>query len=147
MPMTIRPVSTREFIGLSETNTIGFYELREPLMRMGVEVKKHRGQPIRLFVEFLRYWYTPGELEARLELLQLHAMLDREYLHAALQTVQAPSTRQYADSVVITASQAREMGKPGQWDKTSDASEKVTALPSNAVQSWDALIGFQGRGM
>jgi hypothetical protein len=25
MTMTIRPVSTREFIGLSETNTIGFY--------------------------------------------------------------------------------------------------------------------------
>jgi tetratricopeptide (TPR) repeat protein len=61
-----------------------FYELREPLMRMGMDVKKQRGQPVRLFVEFLRYWYQPGELEARLELLQPHAMLDQEYLQAAL---------------------------------------------------------------
>jgi len=131
-------------MGYVHSTTVGresFYELREPLMRMGVEVKKHRGQPIRLFVEFLRYWYTPGELEARLELLRPHVMLDREYLHAALQTAQTPSTREYADSVVTTASQAREMGKRGQWDKESDASEKATALSSDAVQSWDNHSG------
>jgi hypothetical protein len=28
MTMTIRPVSTIEFIGLSETNTIGYYRRR-----------------------------------------------------------------------------------------------------------------------
>ena len=129
-------------MGYVHSTTVGresFYELREPLMRMGVEVKKHRGQ--RLFVEFLRYWYTPGELEARLELLRPHAMLDREYLHAALQTAQAPSTREYADSVVTTVSQAGEIGKSGQWGKASYASEKVTAPSSDAVQSWDNRRG------
>ena len=131
-------------MGYVHSTTVGresLYELREPLMRMGVEVKKHRGQPIRLFVEFLRYWYTPGELEARLELLRPHALLDQEYLHAALQTTQAPSTREYADAVVTPASQAREMGKRGQWDKASDASEKATALSSDSVQSWDNHSG------
>ena len=43
-----------------------FYELREPLMRFCLEVKKQRGEPIRLFVDFLRLWYTRQELQQRL---------------------------------------------------------------------------------
>ncbi len=43
-----------------------YYELREPLMRMCLDVKKHRGEPIRLLVEFLRIWYTKDELQERL---------------------------------------------------------------------------------
>ncbi len=45
-----------------------FYELREPLMRFCLEVKKQRGEPIRLFVDFLRLWYTREELHQRLRL-------------------------------------------------------------------------------
>jgi len=61
-----------------------YYELREPLMRICIEVKKQRGQPVRLFVDFLRIWYTPKELEKRLDTLSPSSMLDREYLGAAL---------------------------------------------------------------
>jgi DNA-binding transcriptional ArsR family regulator len=42
-----------------------FYELREPLMRFCLEVKKQRGEPIHLFVEFLRLWYTRTQLQER----------------------------------------------------------------------------------
>jgi len=45
-----------------------FYELREVLMRFCLEVKKQRGEPIRLFVDFLRLWYTRTELQQRLGL-------------------------------------------------------------------------------
>ncbi len=38
-----------------------FYELQEPLMRICLEVKKQRGQPIKLFIDFLRIWYTEEE--------------------------------------------------------------------------------------
>ncbi len=44
-----------------------FYELREVLMRFCLEVKKQRGEPIRLFVDFLRIWYTKEELQQRWE--------------------------------------------------------------------------------
>ncbi len=44
-----------------------YYELRETLMRFCVEVKKQRGEPIRLFVDFLRIWYTREELQQRWE--------------------------------------------------------------------------------
>lgn len=45
-----------------------YYDLRELLMRFCLEVKKQRGEPIRLFVDFLRLWYTRTELQERLGL-------------------------------------------------------------------------------
>ncbi|MFP5273801.1 tetratricopeptide repeat protein, partial [Coleofasciculus sp.] len=45
-----------------------FYEMREPLMRFCLEVKKQRGKPIQLFVDFLRIWYTKEELLQRVGL-------------------------------------------------------------------------------
>jgi tetratricopeptide (TPR) repeat protein len=60
-----------------------YYELREPLMRFCLEVKKQRGKPIRLFVDFLRIWYTRTELQQRLEML-LPEALERKYVLQAL---------------------------------------------------------------
>ncbi len=55
------------------------YELAEPLMRMCVEVKENRRQPVRLVVRFLRVWYTDDELR-RIEKSPLGA----SYIEAAL---------------------------------------------------------------
>ena len=46
-----------------------YYELHEPLMRLSFEVKKHRGKPIGLLLDFLRLWYSPAELKERMSLL------------------------------------------------------------------------------
>ncbi len=43
-----------------------YFELREPLMRLSFEVKKHRGKPIGLLLDFLRLWYSPAELRKKL---------------------------------------------------------------------------------
>ncbi|KXX65667.1 AAA family ATPase [Marichromatium gracile] len=40
-----------------------YYELREPLMRLCLEVKEQRGQTIPFFIEFLRIWFSPRELD------------------------------------------------------------------------------------
>jgi pentatricopeptide repeat protein len=42
-----------------------YYELREPLMRLSFEVKKHRGKPVGLLLDFLRLWYSPSELKQK----------------------------------------------------------------------------------
>jgi tetratricopeptide (TPR) repeat protein len=63
-----------------------YYELHEPLMRFCIEVKKQRGEPIRLFVDFLRLWYSRTELEQRLASLEPDAVLEREYVLHALRT-------------------------------------------------------------
>ncbi len=40
-----------------------FWELREPLMRLCLDVKQARGKPLRMVVEFLRAWYGPRLLD------------------------------------------------------------------------------------
>lgn len=65
-----------------------YYELREPLMRLSLEVKKQRGEPIRLFIEFLRLWYSLSELNARLARLDKNASSDRAYIEQAIQMKQ-----------------------------------------------------------
>jgi tetratricopeptide (TPR) repeat protein/DNA-binding transcriptional ArsR family regulator len=40
-----------------------FYEITEPLMRICLGVKKERGEPLRLMVDFLRVWYPRTELQ------------------------------------------------------------------------------------
>lgn len=74
--------------GFVRSFTVGresHYELLEPLLRLSLEVKKQRGEPIRLFIDFLRFWYTRPELEARLLTAQMVSPTDREYLLRTLQ--------------------------------------------------------------
>ncbi|RKY72911.1 MAG: hypothetical protein DRQ14_05230 [Candidatus Latescibacterota bacterium] len=57
-------------------------------MRLCIEVKKYRGEPIRLLVEFLRLWYSTDELRMKLESLQPEQSLEQEYLLYALRISQ-----------------------------------------------------------
>ncbi|HEX8247421.1 MAG TPA: winged helix-turn-helix domain-containing protein, partial [Pyrinomonadaceae bacterium] len=87
--------------GYVKDNPIGresYYELREPLMRLCVEVKKHRDKPIRLIVDLLRSWYTTEELRERLEYLPETPLeeeerggprSEREHIQAALSQYQS----------------------------------------------------------
>ena len=60
------------------------YGLREPLLRMVVELKHGRGEPVRLIVDFLRRWYDRQERQKRLSLVSPQHPLTREYLVASL---------------------------------------------------------------
>jgi hypothetical protein len=44
-----------------------FYRVSEPLMPLTMKMKQERGQPIRLVIDFLRFWYTAEELEQQLQ--------------------------------------------------------------------------------
>ncbi|MCA9110498.1 MAG: tetratricopeptide repeat protein [Planctomycetaceae bacterium] len=68
--------------GYVQSNTRGresLYELKEPLMRMAMELKENRGEPIRLIVDFLRIWYDQDQLEYWL--LSLSSNRTREFNH------------------------------------------------------------------
>ncbi|MEG3909007.1 tetratricopeptide repeat protein, partial [Microcoleus sp. w2-18aC4] len=59
-------------MGYVTSESIGresYYEIQEVLMRFCMDVKKHRGEPISLIVDFLRLWYTQEELKQRLDRL------------------------------------------------------------------------------
>lgn len=61
-----------------------YYELREPLLRMVIEVKRGRGEPVRLIVDFLRRWYDRHERKERLAAISPEHPLTMQYLIAAL---------------------------------------------------------------
>ncbi|WP_293147002.1 MULTISPECIES: tetratricopeptide repeat protein [unclassified Microcoleus] len=75
-------------MGYVTSESIGresYYEIREVLMRFCMDVKKHRGEPISLIVDFLRLWYTQEELKQRLDRLGVRfsaigkELVDRSY--------------------------------------------------------------------
>ncbi len=39
-----------------------YYEMREPLMRLCLDVKEQKGRNVEIFVQFLRVWYSQAEL-------------------------------------------------------------------------------------
>ena len=78
-------------MGYVRSHQIGresFYEIREPLMRLALELKKLRGGPIRLFVEFLKLWYSHAELVKQLSALESNQQTENEYLLQAIQAKQ-----------------------------------------------------------
>ena len=114
--------------GYVKTEEIGresWYELREPLMRFCLEVKKQRNQPIRLIVDFIRVWYTRKELQQRLGLrmadvdlaekeshfmyqqglkpIPPDAVMEREYYTRALEAIERneedPRLKAYFDEI------------------------------------------------
>jgi len=60
-----------------------YYELNEPLLRICVEAKSHSGEPVRMLVEFLRYWFARQELEQKLTAMEADVP-ERAYFVAAL---------------------------------------------------------------
>jgi tetratricopeptide (TPR) repeat protein len=83
-----------------------FYEITEPLMRICLGVKKERGEPMRLIVDFLRVWYPQAELKAMQQALliapeQFSVMY--RYLEEALDngkiTDEDPRIQAYLDEI------------------------------------------------
>lgn len=53
----------RRFVRVEERGRERYYELKEPLMRLCMEVKSARGEASSLLVEMLRIWYSEQDLE------------------------------------------------------------------------------------
>ena len=90
-----------------------FCELSEPLMRICIEVKDNKTQHFRLFVEFLRHWFTTRELERRHGALRHDdhsAQLDRVHVEEALRCSLADRHEPLVDALLVEAEQCREAG-------------------------------------
>jgi tetratricopeptide (TPR) repeat protein len=106
-------------------------------MRICIEVKKHRGRPIRLFVDFLRIWYSQEELLQRLETAGPSALLDRDYLVAALR-----ASEEETEDPRIAACKAdyERLRKAGDWDGALRVTEEMLAIRPSAFAH--VLRGF-----
>ncbi|MGK7948242.1 MAG: tetratricopeptide repeat protein [Xenococcaceae cyanobacterium] len=79
----LKDLREKGYVTAESLGRASYYELQEPLMRICLEVKKQRGEPIKLFIDFLRIWYTEKELNERLQVLPDNC-LEREYINHAL---------------------------------------------------------------
>ena len=136
-----------------------YYELKEVLMRFCMDVKKNRGEPISLIVDFLRLWYTQEELKDRLrgftaiekelvnnsseksylkyqinlEILPPNAVIEREYL---LRALQARETDDYENLRVAACVQEIENCKEKKdYVSTLNLANKLVVIRGQA-QDW-----------
>ncbi|EJL76830.1 hypothetical protein PMI12_02042 [Variovorax sp. CF313] len=92
----LKQLREKRYVRSIEQGRESYYELTEPLMRLCMEVKQQRGEPIGLFVEILRIWYTETELDDWLANESSVDRLDRRYVLRALELMR---TSQAADPI------------------------------------------------
>ncbi|MEG4251249.1 tetratricopeptide repeat protein [Microcoleus sp. Pol10D4] len=121
----LKDLRDKGYVKTEEIGRESWYELREPLMRFCLEVKKQRNKPIRLIVDFIRVWYTRQELQQRLGLrmtdvdlaekeghfmyrqglkpIPPDAVMEREYYTRALEAIERneedPRLKAYVDEI------------------------------------------------
>jgi tetratricopeptide (TPR) repeat protein len=80
------------YVQVTRLGRESYYELAEPLLRICVEVKTHDPEPLRLLVEFLRYWFSRDELQEKFSSAELHSFT-RSYIAAALREYDTTESR------------------------------------------------------
>jgi tetratricopeptide (TPR) repeat protein len=91
----LNKLETARYVRSTALGRESYYEVSEPLMRICLNLKK-RGSLIGVFLEFLREWYHPCELEEELRVLEPGAQVDRgsllrEHFQAAEESVDLKS--------------------------------------------------------
>lgn len=122
-------------MGYVESQTAGresYYELQEPLMRLCIEVKKNRGEPISLLVDFLRMWFSRAELQNRLSLLSHSAIVEREYL---LYTLPMISKEEEDPRVEACRADHSHDVQEGNFSQALRAAEELTEI-RGGVSDW-----------
>ncbi len=106
----LKDLLTKGYVTKESLGRESFYELQEPLMRICLEMKKQRGEPIKLLIDFLRSWYTEEELKAKLKLLPEYC-LEREYIDRVL------TIKENSDNLIFSAVQ---QAKGENWEEASE---------------------------
>ena len=109
----IGELRTAGFVSRMRFGRNTFCELSEPLMRICIEVKDNKTQHFRLFVEFLRHWFTNRELERR---------------HAAFQH---DDHRADPDRVHVEEAVRCSLDE-GAFDAAAESAARLEALPGSA---------------
>ena len=83
----LKQLKEKRFVRAIEQGRESFYELCEPLMRLCMEVKQQRSEPISLFVDMLRIWYRLEELEQWNASPDQGNRIDSRYLEKAIESL------------------------------------------------------------
>ena len=101
------------FVSRTRSGRNTFCELAEPLIRICIEVKDNRTRHFRLFVEFLRHWFTTRELERRHAAFQHDghaAPLDQIHVAEAVRCSLAEKHEPFVDALEVEAERCWDAG-------------------------------------
>ena len=115
------------FVRRTKNGRNAFCEFSEPLMRICMEVKDNKTQHFRLFVEFLRDWFTTGELERRHSAFRNSgqtACLDRVHVEEALRRSFDSKREPFRDALLEEAHR---------WPETDDYDGLATIQETLAI--------------
>jgi tetratricopeptide (TPR) repeat protein len=139
-------LKTLKEIGYVRSDTAGresYYELREPLMRLSLEVKESRGGPIPLLVDFLRLWFSRKERKTILANLSpdknpVACMYFREAL-SFTHTTYLPQAMY--KSVSSERKRVLELIEAGQWEAALFATEEILEKQDENLdaRTWSVL--------
>lgn len=95
------------FVSRKRFGRYTYCELSEPLMRICIEVKDNKTRYFRLFVEFLRHWFTTRELERQHSAFQHDdqtSHVDRIHIEEALSCSHEDKSEPFLDALHEEAS-------------------------------------------
>lgn len=85
----LKQLRDKRYVRSIEQGRESYYELSEPLMRLCMDVKNQRGEPLALFVEMLRIWYTEEQLVQKITYAESVSGFAKPYLEKALEISKA----------------------------------------------------------
>ncbi|MBK1684197.1 hypothetical protein CKO18_11570 [Rhodoferax fermentans] len=129
----LKQLKDKRYVRSIEQGRESYYELCEPLMRLCMEVKKQRGEPISLFVDFLRIWYTTDELTTMLRDPEVICRMDLRYLERALLLAQETNADPKVMAIYKDLSQASVQGRT---QEVINLMKELTALNSDTDAAW-----------
>ena len=123
----LKQLRDKSYVVSKEIGRDSFYELAEPLMRICMEVKQQQGQPISLFVELLRIWYSEPQLDELLKNGPINA-LQNTYVQRA---IDASKQRLPDPKTVAVISAFKDCINSSDWQSGLKIVEELTALGRN----------------
>ena len=127
----LKQLKDKRYVRSIEQGRENYYELCEPLMRLCMEVKKQRGEPISLFVELLRIWYTEDELKSWLEQPGSGCRFDTRYVLKALEVINKPGIEPKLQAQLKELRAAAQNNNAQARDAILD--EMASTQPSNQI--------------
>ncbi len=127
----LKQLKDKRYVRSIEQGRENYYELCEPLMRLCMEVKKQRVEPIGLFVELLRIWYTEDELKSWLEQSGSECRFDTRYVLKALEVLNQPGIEPKLQAQVKELQAAAQNNNAQARDAILD--EMASTQPSNQI--------------
>jgi tetratricopeptide (TPR) repeat protein len=109
----LKQLLANRYVRVNRLGRESYYELAEPLMRICIEAKSHDREPLRLLVEFLRYWFYREELEDQLKSVEAPGQM-REYLLAALKEYDSSDHHHHLDPQIERLCSALSQASPEQ---------------------------------